>query len=202
MTPFDDRVLALGALLVALSQVRRIAETGQSDTATLQVALDSVFRLDAADTAAAVGGVDAVRPGLRLLRDYLAGTNKDEALGKLAMAVMQLERRFVADAAMTERVRTGLRALQGPVERLGSPHHDVVAGLASLYADTLSHLRPRVMVPGNPHYLGQAGVVAEIRALLLAALRAAVLWRQMGGSLWDFLFRRREMAAAIDQHLG
>ena len=199
MTPFDDRVLALGALLVALSQVRRIAETGQSDTATLQVALDSVFRLDAADTAAAVGGVDAVRPGLRLLRDYLAGTNKDEALGKLAMAVMQLERRFVADAAMTERVRTGLRALQGPVERLGSPHHDVVAGLASLYADTISHLRPRVMVQGNPHYLGQAGVVAEIRALLLAALRAAVLWRQMGGSLWDFLFRRRDLAAAIDQ---
>ena len=199
MTPFDDRVLALGALLVALSQVRRIAETGQSDTATLQLALDSVFRLDAADTAAAVGGVDAVRPGLRLLRDYLAGTNKDEALGKLAMAVMQLERRFVADGAMTERVRTGLRALQGPVERLGSPHHDVVAGLASLYADTISHLRPRVMVQGNPHYLGQAGVVAEIRALLLAALRAAVLWRQMGGSLWDFLFRRREMAAAIDQ---
>lgn len=199
MTPFDDRVLALGALLVALSQVRRIAETGQSDTATLQLALDSVFRLDAADTAAAVGGVDAVRPGLRLLRDYLAGTNKDEALGKLAMAVMQLERRFVADGAMTERVRTGLRALQGPVERLGSPHHDVVAGLASLYADTISHLRPRVMVQGNPHYLGQAGVVAEIRALLLAALRAAVLWRQMGGSLWDFLFRRRDMAAAIDQ---
>ncbi len=199
MTPFDDRVLALGALLVALSQVRRIAETGQSDTATLQLALDSVFRLDAADTAAAVGGVDAVRPGLRLLRDYLAGTNKDEALGKLAMAVMQLERRFVADAAMTERVRTGLRALQGPVERLGSPHHDVVAGLASLYADTISHLRPRVMVQGNPHYLGQAGVVAEIRALLLAALRAAVLWRQMGGSLWDFLFRRRDMAGAIDQ---
>ena len=199
MTPFDDRVLALGALLVALSQVRRIAETGQSDTATLQLALDSVFRLDAADTAAAVGGVDAVRPGLRLLSDYLAGTNKDEALGKLAMAVMQLERRFVADGAMTERVRTGLRALQGPVERLGSPHHDVVAGLASLYADTISHLRPRVMVQGNPHYLGQAGVVAEIRALLLAALRAAVLWRQMGGSLWDFLFRRRDMAAAIDQ---
>lgn len=199
MTPFDDRVLALGALLVALSQVRRIAETGQSDSATLHVALDSVFRIDAADAAVAVGGVEAVRPGLRLLRDYLAGTNKDEALGKLAMAVMQLERRFVADDAMTERVRTGLQALSGPVERLGSAHHDIIAGLASLYADTISHLRPRVMVQGNPHYLGQAGVVAEIRALLLAALRAAVLWRQMGGSLWDFLFRRRDMAAAIDR---
>ena len=74
----------------------------------------------------------------------------------------------------------------------------MVAGLGSLYADTVSTLRPRVMVQGNPHYLGQAGVVAEIRALLLAALRSAVLWRQSGGSMWDFVFRRREMAAAID----
>ena len=87
-------------------------------------------------------------------------------------------------------------------ERLGSAHPDVVAGLGSLYADTVSTLRPRVMVQGNPHYLGQAGVVAEIRALLLAALRSAVLWRQSGGSMWDFVFRRREMAAAIDACLG
>ena len=58
------------------------------------------------------------------------------------------------------------------------------------------------MVQGNPHYLGQAGVVSEIRALLLAALRSAVLWRQMGGSLWDFVFQRRAMAAAIDARMA
>jgi len=59
-----------------------------------------------------------------------------------------------------------------------------------------------VLVQGNPHYLGQATVVSEIRAVLLAALRSAVLWRQLGGSLWDFLLRRREMVAAIDVWLG
>jgi high frequency lysogenization protein len=58
------------------------------------------------------------------------------------------------------------------------------------------------MVQGNPHYLGQPGVVAEIRAILLAAVRAAVLWRQVGGSYWDFLFSRRAMVQAIDAHLG
>ena len=78
----------------------------------------------------------------------------------------------------------------------------MIAALARLYAETISTLRPRVMVQGNPHYLGQAGVVAEIRALLLAALRSAVLWRQLGGSLWDFVLRRREMAAAIDARLA
>jgi high frequency lysogenization protein len=58
-----------------------------------------------------------------------------------------------------------------------------------------------VLVQGNPHYLGQSGVVAEIRAMLLAALRSAVLWRQLDGSLWDFLLRRRELMQAIGTHL-
>jgi high frequency lysogenization protein len=42
-------------------------------------------------------------------------------------------------------------------------------------------------------------VVAEIRALLLAALRSAVLWRQTGGSLWDFVLRRQAMLEAIER---
>ena len=58
------------------------------------------------------------------------------------------------------------------------------------------------MVQGNPHYLAQADVVAEIRAVLLAALRSAVLWRQMGGSFWDLVLRRREMAEYAGHLLG
>ncbi|MFT4178201.1 MAG: high frequency lysogenization protein HflD [Thermomonas sp.] len=197
----DDRVLALAGLLQALAQVRRTADTGQSDSNQVQAALDSVFRIDARDTEAVYAGAGNVRTGLRLLREYLSNDSKDAALYKLALAVLQLERRFAQDDAIVGKVQTGLQALSEPAARLGSAHPDVVSGLGSLYADTVSTLRPRVMVQGNPHYLGQAGVVAEIRALLLAALRSAVLWRQMGGSLWDFVFRRRDMAAAIDARL-
>jgi high frequency lysogenization protein len=57
-------------------------------------------------------------------------------------------------------------------------------------------------VQGNPHYLQQPQVVAEIRALLLAALRSAVLWRQLGGSYWDFVFRRRAMMEVVEEELG
>ncbi|MNN35329.1 High frequency lysogenization protein HflD [compost metagenome] len=57
------------------------------------------------------------------------------------------------------------------------------------------------MVQGNPHYLGQAAVVSEIRALLLAAVRSAVLWRQLGGSYMDFLFSRKTMLEAIERRL-
>jgi len=115
--------------------------------------------------------------------------------------VLQLERRFVQDAAMADKVLGGIRAQADQAQRLGSSHPDVIAALGTLYADTLSHLRPRVLVQGNPHYLGQPGVVAEVRAVLLAAVRSAVLWRQLGGSYWDFLLRKRAMVDATEARL-
>ena len=117
--------------------------------------------------------------------------------------MLQLERRFVQDGATVNKVASGIERAQRQAAELGdSGHPDVLASLGSLYADTISHLKPRVMVQGNPHYLGQAGVVAEIRALLLAAVRSAVLWRQLGGSYWDFLFGRKAMIEAVDRQLA
>ena len=199
--PMLDRVLALAGLAQALAQVRRIADTGQANENVLATALDSVFRIDAESPAAIYDGRASLRRGLTLLRDYFGNRARDEQLPRLALAVIQLERRFVRDEAMAEKVLGGIRAQAGAAETSGSTHPDVLAALGTLYADTLSHLRPRVLVQGNPHYLGQAAVVAEVRAVLLAAVRSAVLWRQLGGSLWDFLLRRRAMVEAIETQL-
>jgi high frequency lysogenization protein len=200
--PMSERVLALAGLAQALAQVRRIADTGQAHADVLSTALDSVFRIDADDTAEVYGGTGSLRTGLMLLRDYFSGAMPDEQLPRLALAVIQLERRFVRDDDMVSRVLSGIRAQSGAAERLGSTHPEVLSALGSLYADTLSHLRPRVLVQGNPHYLGQAAVVAEVRAVLLSAVRSAVLWRQMGGSLWDFMLRKRAMGDAVQELLA
>lgn len=198
----SQRVLALAGLMQALAQVRRIADTGQANAAVLATALDSVFRIDAPTPAEVYGGREALRPGLMLLRDYFTNQARDEQLPRLALAVMQLERRFVRDTDMADRVHAGIVAQAPAAQNLGSTHPDVLSSLGALYSETLSHLRPRVLVQGNPHYLGQATVVAEVRAVLLAAMRSAVLWRQLGGSLWDFLLRRRDTVAAIEEHLA
>jgi high frequency lysogenization protein len=200
-TSMEQRALALAGLLQSLKQVRQIADTGQADAGVVATAIDSVFRIDAESPLAVYGGASALRPGLLLLRGYFGNDGKDELLPRLALAVLQLERRFVRDAGMAQRVHEGVLALAPAAVRLGNQHPDVLAALGALYADTISHLRPRVLVQGNPHYLGQTGVVAEIRAMLLAALRSAVLWRQLDGSLWDFLLRRRELVQAIGTHL-
>lgn len=199
MSAMTDRVLALAGLAQALAQVRRIADTGQADQAVLSTAMDSVFRLDAESPAAVYGDASALRPGMRLLREYFANEGQDPLLPRLALAVMQLERRFVRDGDMTDQVFQGITALSPQAHNQGVTHPEVLAALGRLYSDTVSQLRPRVMVQGNPHYLGQADVVAEIRAVLLAALRSAVLWRQMGGNLWDFLLRRREIVQVVEQ---
>ncbi len=198
---FDERILALAGVAQALQQVRRIADTGQADGAVLATALDSVFRIDADSASDVYGGEASIRPGLLLLRDYFRNESHDELLPRLTLAVLQLERRF-SRHSMAQQVHDGILALTPSADRLGNTHPEVLASLGSLYADTVSQLRPRVLVQGNPHYLGQATVVAEIRAVLLAALRSAVLWRQLGGSLWDFLLRRRQLVAGIDAYLG
>lgn len=202
----DARVLALAGMVQALAQVRRIADTGQAESQVIETALDSVFRIDAESPAAVYGDVAALRPGLKLLRDYFdkqsrGDASQDAHLPRLALAVLQLERRF-SSHEMAGRVHDGIVQLAPDAQRQGSTHPEVLAALGRLYADTISHLRPRVMVQGNPHYLGQADIVAEIRAVLLAAVRSAVLWRQMGGSLWDFLLRRRAMATSVDALLA
>lgn len=196
-----SRILALAGMLQALKLVRQIADTGHADAAAERIALDSVFRIDADSVDAVYGGAHALRTGLALFRDYLIDRSGDEALPKLGMAILQIERRFVADDALAEHVLEGIRAIEGIAERQGCLHPDAISRLGQLYAETISHLRPKVIVQGNPHYLQQPEVVAEIRALLLAALRSAVLWRQMGGTMWDFVFRRRAMMAAVEEAL-
>lgn len=199
---FDDRVLALAGIAQALQQVRRIAETGHSDSAVVRTAMDSVMRIDAPSPAAVYGDSHQLEPGLRLLRDYFGNQGKDALLPRLALSVMQLERRFVRERATVDKVQAGIERAAAQARELGDPAHpEILGAMGGLYADTISQLKPRIMVQGNPHYLGQAGVVAEIRALLLAAVRSAVLWRQLGGSYWDFLFSRKATLEAISRRL-
>ena len=116
----------------------------------------------------------------------------------MAVTVFQLERRFMDEPSTIDAVQNGIRTLQREAHNGEDNDPDTLRKLGDLYSNTISKLKPNVMVQGNPQYLNRPDVVAEIRAMLLGALRAAVLWRQMGGTVWDFLIRRRAMLAAIE----
>lgn len=188
-----DRVLALAGLLQALSAVRQIAHEGRADAELVQPCLDSVFRLDAENVEAVYGSAQLLKPGLECLLRQIHGPGRDVAISRMAATVLHLERQLIKQPKMLDALRQGIDSIERQREHFGSEHSSVSQRLADLYADTLSQLKPRVMVQGNPLQLAQSGVVAQIRAALLAAVRSAVLWRQLGGSYWDFALRRGAM---------
>ena len=92
MSGMEDRVLALAGVLQALAQVRRIAETGQSETSSATVALDSVFRIDAATPLAVYGRVGDITPGLRVLRSHTSACGRMAISGRMADVCAELDR--------------------------------------------------------------------------------------------------------------
>lgn len=198
-----DRALALAGLLQAVQLVQQMAQTGQSETQPLSACIDSLFRFDAESPADVYGGAAALAPGLRRLVDQLeGGPGRDQAITRMAMTVLQLERRFIAHRRAPGAVREALDPIARQREHFGPTHPTVLSRLGELYAQEISPIGPRVLVQGNPVYLGQPELVGEVRATLLAALRAAVLWRQLGGSYWDFLLGRRALVAAAREWLA
>lgn len=188
-----DRVLALAGLLQSIGLVQQMANNGEAETRPLAACIDSLFRFDAESTEAVFGGAAALDSGLRRVIAQLDGRGRDTAQTRIAMNVLHLEHKFLAATATVESVRAALEEINRQREHWGPTHPTVLARLGELYAEQISPLGPRVLVQGNPVYLSQPGVVAEVRATLLAALRAAVLWRQLGGSYWDLLLSRRAM---------
>lgn len=198
-----DRTLALAGLLQSIRSVQLMANTGQFETEPLAAVIESLFRFDAETPEAVFGGAHRLEAGLKALIAQLeGGPGRDSTQTRMAMTVLQLERRFMAHPSAGQSVHRGLEDISRQREHWGATHPTVLTRLGELYAQVLSPIGPRVLVQGNPTYLSQPQLVGEVRAGLLAAVRCAVLWRQLGGSYWDFLFGRRAMVSAAREWLN
>ena len=188
----EERVIALAGLFQAVALVRMLAMRGGVDAFVLQPSLASIFKIDADNTAEVFGGLGNLRLGLETLIAQLDDDKRDLSISRIAISVMRVEGKLARRAAMLGALRTGIEKIARQVEGLEASNALVATRLAALYVDTISTLQPRIIVDGNPQFLRQDTQVAQIRALLLAAIRAAVLWRQLGGSQWRLIFRRRQ----------
>ncbi len=160
-----------------------------------QPSLASVFKIDADSPADVFGGIGNLRLGLETLITQLDDKTRDLAMTRIAISVLRLQRKLTGTPAPARQLARRHRR-RSPRRRRACRRSDavVVGRLARLYADTISQLQPRILVEGNPQFLRQETQATQIRALLLAAIRAAVLWRQLGGTQWRLLFRRRQYA--------
>lgn len=190
----EERVLALAGVFQGASLAQQLATEGRCEDAAFEASMGSVFRIDADSVASVYGGVSGVRRGLRTLVAQFEDETRDIAVMRMAITVLRLERSLSRNRGLLDRVREGIVATQRQVEHFGIEHPNVAARLAEVYATTLSTLKPRVMVTGNPTHLQQKANVDRVRASLLAAVRSAVLYHQIGGRQWHLLIYRKQCA--------
>jgi len=199
-SPEREQALALAGLVQALSEVRQIGAHGQGERRRIEPCLHALLNEWDGSIATLYGGQPALEPGLRLLVEHLSQPREME-LTRYLVAVMQLERKLRRDRQRFQRIIDGIAQAGKQADYFESVSHDsVLRNLGELYRENISTLRPRILVRGHQAYLEDPYNAALIRSLLLAALRAASLWRAVGGGrLRLILGRRRIIEAARDE---
>lgn len=191
----EDRTLALAGIFQAVHLVKQIAHKGTSDFDDFEVSIGSIFNTQPPNTAAVYGGVRGVMTGIKLLRIHMGGTDqaRDLEITRYVVAVLYLERQLAKRPHMLQQIAEGIEKAQAQAQHFSQTHSNVIASLAGLYSDTISTLHPRIIVSGEQGYLSNSENANKVRALLLAAIRAAVLWRQCDGGRLQLIFGRGKM---------
>ncbi len=199
---YEAQTLALAGLVQGVHLALSVARTGEVEPQAYEASLGSVLRLSAESPEAVYGGLSGVRNGLRLLIGQLRGEQRDAELIRIAATVLSLERKYMRSPALQNDLHQRLDEAAQDHDPSNASEPDAVQSLADAYLATISTLTPRVRVPGNPLILKESANVVRIRACLLAALRSAALWRQLGGRGWRLLLQRGRLVETAQRLLG
>lgn len=200
----EDQVLALAGLVQAAWLTDRVAYTGDAQQAALDASLGSLFTFEADSVPGVFGGRERVRAGLEILRRILVhkGRPEEMRLARYLVALAVHAERAANNDELMQAVRRGLERAEQQKSHFEGWESPVVASLADVYVRTIGTLEPRIMVTGEPARLQNPSNVDRIRALLLAGIRAAVLWRQTGGRKWQLIFARGKLKETVDRLLA
>jgi len=198
-----DRTMALAGVLQATELVRQAAWHGTWSGYAATASLDSLFRLEADNVDSVYGDRKRMRLGLETLISVLQGDQGSNDALRYAVALLQIERQFVRSKSLQTKVGVGLEGIAlAALDVSEETVEDFKAErVAVLYTETISQLSPRIVVNGQPQYLKVDRVVSWVRSLLLAGLRSAVLWDQLGGGRMELMFARRKLLAHAQELL-
>lgn len=187
-----ERAIALAGLHQAVTCVMRIARQGSADAGIMQPCIHSLFQVDAEDVESVFGEPGALLNGARQLIAQLTGQpERDLNLTRYVLQVIKLERELAKRPDLVDILAAGIAEAKAKRAHFEQLHPNLIAHFADLYSQTLSHLQPRIFIHGDSLHLRDPDNQNLIRALLLAAVRSARLWRQVGGSRWQLLFRNQ-----------
>ncbi|WP_020409739.1 high frequency lysogenization protein HflD [Hahella ganghwensis] len=191
----EDQVIALAGVFQAAFLVDELAKKGTLGEDAFATSLNSLLKIDASNTVDVFGDRYGIQPGLRELIAVLEkqqNRSKTEMV-RYALTLLYLEGKLRKRGDLLEVMAKRIQQIQTQTNHFEVTHPNIVGAFASLYKDTVSTFPQRIQVTGDPKYLRVDENADKIRAILLAGIRAAVLWRQVGGRRWKLLFMRKQI---------
>ncbi|MFT6154912.1 MAG: high frequency lysogenization protein [Bermanella sp.] len=201
----SDQATALAGLLQATNLVEQLAKTGNVKESELKICIESLFSTNPDSVDDIYGGSKLnLKLGFEEVRFLTDGKNKTGSspdIMRYALGVLHLEAKARKNPAMMEKISSGIDKSTRQLEHFHSTHENLLANLSGLYQETLSTFKFRIHVTGNAQHLQNPATAHKIRALLLCAVRSAILWRQMGGRRWQFIISRNKLNQASQEAL-
>ncbi|MDY7830231.1 high frequency lysogenization protein HflD [Aeromonas caviae] len=192
---FQDRTMAFAGICQAAYLVQKVARDGSCDEASLRESLQSILVTNPTQPLEVFGSHLAIRDGYRALAEQLGadGSQKNAELTRYVVSLIALERKLAKRKDILNMLGERISQIGRQQQHFDLLDEQILANMASIYSDLISPIGPRIQVAGTPLFLQQPLVQHKVRALLLAGIRAVVLWRQLGGSRTQIIFARKKM---------
>ncbi len=222
LTRWEWQIVALAAVAQSAALVTKLAVHGNASQTELLASVNPLLVLNPRSEDDVYPNLGHLNLGLRTLHDIFKQVRAPENADvvRYTLGMLLLSNKLETNAAMQDRIRSALQSVQ-PLQlipenatpwRMGESEksdeqlrqEQTFEQLATLYQDTISTLPHRIHVQGQMDYLQNEYVANRVRSLLLAGIRSAILWRQLGGRRWRLLFYRKrvqETASSIRRRL-
>ena len=193
-----NQTLALAALFQALGLIRSIAHKGTYEAQALPPCLATLLKPYNGNLEDQLGGLDMMRQGLSSLHAHLRHPS-DVELTRYAITLTHLESKLRKRRRLLEEMVDGVGHARRQAVYFDNPcHGSVLSKLASVYAETVSTVKPRILVHGQRNFLEDTRNADLIRALLLSGLRSVTFWREAGGGRIKLLIHRQRLIHACE----
>jgi high frequency lysogenization protein len=204
MNNFELRTLALAGVFRTATLVNILANEGGISETDLRTSISSIFVTNPDDVLQIYGEINNLATGFNTMVMQLGKNNQNRNMdvARYVVSMLFLERQLMKNENMLATLSTGVDLATRQAEHFTVIHENVIANLADLYSRTISKIGPRIMINGEQNYLETTAISNKIRAVLLAGIRSAVLWHQLGGRRWHILFQRSRYFETAQHFIG
>lgn len=200
---FYQSNIALAGLCQAAALVKQIARSQEFNKAALETSLNSIAITNPQDTEQVFGDVSQLKLGYQTILAQLGNQveNKDVEVTRYIANLMAIERKLSGNKKAMSALGERISNIQRQQAHLSVTDSQMLKNLDSVYTDVVSPIGRKIQVAGDPNILKRPDNQQRVRAALLAGVRAAVLWRQLGGKRRHILFSRQQIVNSAQQTL-